>query len=73
MPCTAFATRLTRSDEKRLATAQARCALWGGVLTPIESDTGRPAFIVTRWSLTRAFTDLQEVEGFLDRVEAAAA
>lgn len=61
---------LTQADEKRLATAQARCALWGGVLTPIESDTGRPEFIVSRWSLTRSFDDLADVETLLDLVEA---
>lgn len=64
---------LTADDAKRLATAQARCALWGGVLTAIEADSGRPAFIVSRWSLTRSFDDLDGVDAFLDRMETAQA
>jgi hypothetical protein len=56
---------------KRLATAKAYTALWGGTLTAVEGDDGRLQFIVTRWSLTRAFDDLAAVEGFLVRVGAA--
>lgn len=58
---------------KRLATAKARVALWGGVLTAIEGDDGRTQYIVTRWSLTRAFDDLDGVERLLTRVEGRAA
>jgi len=54
---------------KRLATAKARVALWGGTLNAIEGDDGRTQYIVTRWSLTRAFDDLDGVERLLDRVE----
>ncbi len=58
---------------KRLATAKARVALWGGTLNAIEGDDGRTQYIVTRWSLTRAFDDIEGVEHLLDRVEGRAA
>lgn len=57
-------------DRKRLATAQARCALWGGSLAALEGDDGRPMFVVTRWALSKQWTDLDEVEAFLQRVGA---
>lgn len=58
---------------KRLATAQARAALAGFTLTPIEADNGSPMFVISRWALTRSFGDLSEVEAFLDRVGAVPA
>ncbi|RTL30699.1 MAG: hypothetical protein EKK47_10375 [Burkholderiales bacterium] len=58
---------------KRLATAKARTALWGGTLTEIDTDDGRPQFIVSRWALCKAFDSIDGVEAFLDRVEGAKA
>lgn len=57
-------------DSKRLATTKARCALWGAVMSVIEGDDGRPMILITRWALTRSFSDLDEVEQWLDRVGA---
>ena len=62
------ATLALALDTKRLATATARTCLWGGVLSVIEADDGRPQIVVSRWALTRAFGDLDELEGWLDRV-----
>lgn len=59
-------------EKKRFATAQAKTALWGGRLSEIEGDDGRPLLIISRWALTRAFQDLGEVEEFLRRVEGQA-
>ena len=61
----ARAVELDVDEAKRLATARARVALWGGTLTLIEGDDGRREFIVTRWCLTRSFDDLAHVERFL--------
>lgn len=57
-------------DSKRLANAKARTALWGGTLTAIDGDDGRPLFIVSRWALTKALSTLDEVDAFLDKVGA---
>lgn len=59
-------------DPKRLATITAETALWGSTLVTIDGDDGQPLFVLTRWSLTRAFGDLAEVEAFLRRVGARA-
>jgi hypothetical protein len=65
------AATLTRAlDAKRLANATARTALWGGVLTVIDGDDGRPLLIVSRWALTKALSTLDEVDAFLDKVGA---
>lgn len=57
-------------DHKRLATARARCALWGGTLTVTEGDDGRPLFVISRWALCRQCVDLDEVDAFLRDVGA---
>jgi hypothetical protein len=59
--------------DKAFATAQARAALLGVVLTRIEDDRGRQVFIVTRWALTRELHDLAAVDAWLDRLEDRAA
>lgn len=65
------AATLTRAlDAKRLANATARAALWGGVLTVIDGDDGRPLLIVSRWALCRSFTSLDDVDAFLEKVGA---
>lgn len=58
---------------KRLSTAKARAALAGVELSVIEGDTGRLELVATRWSLTKRFSDLAEVEAWLDRVAGVAA
>ncbi len=58
--------------DKRLATAQARAALRGITLTPLQGDDGRPEYIASLHAMTRAFRDLAEVESWLDRIEGRA-
>ncbi len=57
-------------SRKRIATCQARAALVGATLVEIPSDDGRPELILSRWALTRAFSDLAELERTLDRMGA---
>ena len=57
---------------KRIATCRARAALVGATVVEIPSDNGRPELILSRWALTRAFSDLAELEGTLDRMGAPA-
>lgn len=59
-------------DAKKLATAKARTALWGGTLASIDGDDGRPLLIVSRWALCKSFTDLDDVDRFLHAVGAPA-
>lgn len=60
-------------DRKRLATAQARAALAGVTVALIEGDNGGPELIASRWALTKRFSDLAELETWLDRVTGEAA
>lgn len=55
-------------DRKRLATLCARAALAGITLHHIEGDFVPNVFIVSKWALTREFTDLDAVEKWLDLV-----
>lgn len=57
---------------KRQTTAQARAALAGITLHVVTGDDGRPEFIATRWALTKSFSDIGDVERWLDRVGAPA-
>lgn len=66
---TATAPLLDEAARKRVATAQARAALRGMTLCCIEGDDGRPLFIASFHALTRSFTDLAEVEAWLERVD----
>lgn len=50
---------------KAFATLQARAALAGWVLERTTEDDGTEAFVVSRWSRTRTFTALAEVEVLL--------
>lgn len=52
-------------DPKRVSTAQARAALVGAVLTPSHDDSGRPTWLLSRWTLTREFSDLDALERVL--------
>ena len=53
---------------KQYATLQARCALAGVTLYPLENDHGNTVYIVSRWALTRELTDLNAVSAWLDKV-----
>ena len=53
---------------KAFATAQARAAL-GMALHRIVGDDGRAAYIATYHALTRRFSDLAEVEQWLEAVD----
>ena len=59
-------------DVKRVATCKARAALLGATLTEIVNDAGQPELILSRWALTRAFSNLAELERILDRMGAPA-
>ena len=61
---------LTVEDRKRWATLQAVLTLAGYKSDCLESDTGRPIFIVSRWSATRSLMSLVEVEAFAKHVGA---
>ncbi len=49
-------------------TAQAEALLAGFSAVLTDSDEGRPMLVVTRWALTRSFTDLAELRTWLERV-----
>jgi hypothetical protein len=55
-------------DPKREATAVARAALAGITVHRSTTEAGQAEWIVSRWSLTRAFSDLDELERWLDMV-----
>lgn len=59
---------LTQSEQKRLTTLTARAALAGVTLHHAEGDFVPHLFIVSRWALTREFTDLDAVDRWLDLV-----
>lgn len=59
---------LSEGDRKRLATLTARAALSGVTLHHTEGDFVPHLFIVSRWALTREFTDLDAVGRWLDLV-----
>lgn len=55
-------------DRKRLNTLAARAALLGVTLQHLEGDFVPNLFVVSRWSLTREFTDMDAVEKWIDVV-----
>jgi hypothetical protein len=59
-----------RQRLKLLATLKAECLLWGGTLTEIDGDDGKPLIVISRWALTRCFASLDEVAAWLRRVGA---
>ncbi len=61
-------TTLSEAEQKRLATLTARAALAGVILHHTEGDFVPHLFIVSRWALTREFTDLDAVDRWLDLV-----
>lgn len=66
------AAQIDEALAKRQATAQARAALVGAVLTPTHDDRGRAAWILSRWAVCREFGDLTDVEKVLDVMGAPA-
>jgi hypothetical protein len=56
---------------KALATLQARAAMAGVQVDPIEADDGRHVFIVSRWNLTRQCDALDDLRGLLQRMGVA--
>lgn len=63
----AVAVALPRPISKEWRTAQAQALLAGYAAELGEDDAGRPELIVTRWAMTRAFSDLVEFEHWLLR------
>jgi hypothetical protein len=57
------------ADHKRFETARARAALRGITLHAIESDGGTALYVATFHALTKSFTDLADVETWLERVD----
>lgn len=53
---------------KLFDTMRARCALGGLTFNVIESDDGKPLYVVSRWNITRQFNDLNELGEWLHRV-----
>lgn len=65
--------RQGQGPAKLFATLQARAALAGVTLAAIDDDTGRPAYVVTRWALTRQLDNLDAVERWIDQLTGATA
>ena len=59
---------LTPSDAKTAAGLQARAALAGIRLDPVEGDDGRIVWILTKWSYTRQCSSLEEARGLLQHM-----
>lgn len=49
-------------------TLQAECLLAGYRADLVEGDDGRPLFVISRWAMTRSFTDLAAAQTWLSRV-----
>ena len=57
--------RMTDAERKAFATWQALAAMREIRLDVIEGDDGRPAFVVTRWNMTRTLETPQKLALFL--------
>lgn len=66
----ATAKQLRDAQAKRQATATARAALIGAIVTPSHDDRGQPTWLLSRWSLTREFASLDDLEALLTRMGA---
>lgn len=64
---------LPQAEQKRVATLAARAALLGVTLHHIEGDFIPHLFVVSRWSLTRDFTNLADLEAWIDLVSGTSA
>lgn len=58
----------TLTQSKALDTLRARCALAGVALHVTTDDHGKPLFVVSRWSLTRSISSIEELAAWVDRV-----
>jgi hypothetical protein len=58
--------RVAQADQ-RIAAARARVERLGGALHVVSGD--RPAFLVSRWCLTKKLADVDAVERWLAQVE----
>jgi hypothetical protein len=56
------------TDAKLFATARARCALAGWSLIEQQPTGEQPAYIATRWGMSRALPDLAAVDAFLAQI-----
>lgn len=61
------------ADAKRISTATARAALRGITLHQLRDDRGRAEFVVRWRALTRSFSNIDDVEAWLVRVEGSRA
>lgn len=68
----ATADQLRDALAKREATLTARACLIGAVVTPVKDDRGGPAWIISRWALTRELSTLDELDALLTRMGAPA-
>ncbi len=57
-----------REQRKRFATLQAAAALAGIVVTPIEADNGQRVYILSKGSLSKECSSLDEVRALLVRM-----
>jgi hypothetical protein len=57
---------------KELLHQVARAALVGITVYATLDDRAQPEFIATRWAMTRAFSSIDELRGWLDRCGAPA-
>ena len=64
---------LQQDRAKQLATLTAKCALAGVTLIESTDDRGRPAYVVSRWALTRQLATLDDVRDWLAQVTGVAA
>lgn len=62
-------TSAAETDAKRIATATAQAALRGITVHQLQDDRGRPEFVVSWHALTRSFSEIGDVEAWLDRFE----
>lgn len=58
---------------KAWVTTQAECILAQFQASLIDGDDGRPLLVVSRWALTRSFTDIAEARAWLALVTGRAA
>lgn len=66
------AVAVVATDQKRLATARARAALKGIVLTTTAADDVATMHIASQGAWLREFRAIDELEAWLDRVEGRA-
>lgn len=56
------------TDRKAWVTLQAELALAGWQAALTEADDGEPLMVVSRWAMTRSFTDLAEAQTWARQV-----